>query len=62
MATITDRDVRKQITTAIEASHNPGDFDVDGITEHIIRVYGLVNIDTISSDEFWGVLFLYDNA
>lgn len=52
--TFTSRDLRDQVTIATQASD--GDYDVDAIVEAIIERHGAVDIDTLDSDEFWGIV------
>lgn len=59
---ITSADIARQVTEAIEAGAEVEQFDVDGIVATIIRTYGLVDIDTVSSDEFWGIVFNHDST
>ncbi len=57
---ITDRDIRDQIATAIQEQGE--DFDVDGIVAEIQQTYGLVDIDTIPSAEFWAIVERHDQG
>ena len=52
--TIIDRDIRDQVQQAVDAS--AGTYDVQAITEEIVRTYGLVSINDIDHDEFWAIV------
>lgn len=50
---ITDRDIRDQITRVVDAQGELGEgIDVDGITAEIVQTYGLVDVQTIGGAEF----------
>lgn len=51
--TITNRDMRDQVTQATDASE--GTYDVPGIVTALISQYGLVDTNTIDHDAFWSV-------
>jgi hypothetical protein len=58
--TFTDRDLRNQINTATNASD--GTYDVDAILADIIERHGVVDIDTLDSDEFWSIVGAHATA
>lgn len=52
--TYTSTDLRRQVTTATDASD--GEYDVDAIVDEIIERHGAVDIDTLDSGEFWDIV------
>jgi hypothetical protein len=60
--TITDGDMRRQVTEALRAGERPQDFDVTAIVDELIGRFGLVNIDTIDNAAFWGVVAAHDTT
>lgn len=60
--TITDGDMRRQVTEVLRAGERPQDFDVTGIVDELIGRFGLVNVDTIDNAAFWGVVAAYDTT
>lgn len=60
--TITDRDIRAQVRTAVTANgaELAEGIDVDAITDEIIGTYGLVDIEEIDNDAFWGLVRKHD--
>lgn len=52
--TFTSSNLRDQVVTATNASD--GEYDVDAIVEAIIERHGAVPVDTLDSDEFWGIV------
>jgi hypothetical protein len=60
--TITDRDIREQVFTAVNANGEDlaEGIDVEAITQEIMATYGRVDIDTIDTDEFWALVRKHD--
>lgn len=58
--TITDRDMREQVTTAL--GFEDGDFDVPAIVDALQLAYGTVDIDDIPSDDFWAIVQKHDKS
>lgn len=52
--TFTASDLRDQIVRATDASD--GEYDIDAITEEILKAHGAVDIDSIDTDEFWATV------
>jgi hypothetical protein len=50
----TDRDLGNQIKASLEG--NVQDFDVDAIRTEIVVRYGVVDIDRIPDNEYWGIV------
>lgn len=58
--TITDRDIRQQVTDSL---HQVLDgIDLDGIVREITGTYGLVGIETISHDAYWTIVARHDGT
>jgi hypothetical protein len=62
--TITDRDVEQQVRDAVQVDiyASRADIDVSGVAAAIIERYGLVDIDDVPSDEFWGLVEQHDQS
>jgi len=56
--TITDRDVRGQVAAALTTGGEG--VDIDAVTRDIVSTYGLVDIDSIESEEFWELVRRHD--
>jgi hypothetical protein len=61
---ITDRDVREQVATAVNAGGEElaAGIDVDGIVDEILSRYGLVDIEVIDNAEFWKMVTRHDST
>ena len=57
MGTFTSQDMRDQIVRATDASD--GEYDVDAILDDLIGTHGAVDIDTLSTEEFWSVVMIH---
>lgn len=60
--TITDRDIRRQVASAVGANGSDlaAGIDIDGITAEIQAAYGLIDIETIDHDTFWAIVERHD--
>lgn len=56
--TITDQDMRNQVTTALAGSE--GDYDIDGIVSEIQEHFGTVPIDDVPHEDFWTIVAAFD--
>lgn len=56
--TISDRDIRRQVASVISANgaELAEGVDLDGVTDEIVRTYGLINVHSIDSDRFWALV------
>lgn len=60
---ITIDDMRAYITRAVaEGTDDPTRYDIDDIVAEIHQRWGLVNIDTLTHDDFWGIVWLADTG
>jgi hypothetical protein len=59
---ITDNDVRRQVEAALGPEGTPEreGINVDGVVREIVDRFGLVDIDSIDADEFWGIVAAHD--
>lgn len=55
---ITDRDMKDQISAALDGSAS--DFDIDGIFDEIHAAHGLIDIEGLNGEEFWDVVARHD--
>lgn len=64
MTTITDRDIREQVATAVGAAGTDltAGINVDAIVTEIINTYGLINVDDIDDEAFWDMVERHDAA
>jgi hypothetical protein len=56
--TITDQDMRDQVTRSIETEENL--FNVPAIVDELQERYGTVHIDEIPSDAYWAIVEKHD--
>lgn len=59
---ITATDIHAQVATAIESGFGAETIDIDAITAEIVATHGLVDIDTIESDDFWAIVARHDST
>jgi hypothetical protein len=51
---ITDTDIQFQVEQSL--THWVHEYDVRGITEEIMNTFGRIDIDTIPSETYWGIV------
>lgn len=56
----TDADIEAFVRRSIQEGADPRDFDVPGIVDEIISLYGLVSPETIDYAPYWAIVARHD--
>lgn len=60
---ITIDDMRAYITRAVtEGTDDPTRYDINAIVADLHQQWGLINLDTLDHDAFWGAVWLGDTG